>query len=84
MLLEKYSARVDVSSLHASFVNSKSKGQRFSVRTLIGDRPILSDERESQFFSHNMLEAFKRIFPDTRGVIEIKPKKKKPAPEVAN
>lgn len=66
MLLEKYSSRVDISSLHASFINANSKGRRYTARSLIGDRPILSDELESLILAEEAAAAFRKIFPDTK------------------
>lgn len=79
MLLKSYSSRVDISALHASFLNSKSRrSSKASVKSLIGSRPVLSDELESKAKSDELLKAFKVIFPDKRGVIEVKKRKTKP------
>lgn len=78
MLSSFYSQRVDISALHASFINSKSrKAGRATVKSLIGGRPILSDELESQVKGEEILLVFKRIFPNRSGKFLVKPKKKK-------
>jgi hypothetical protein len=79
MLCKIYSSRVDITALHASFINSKSKraSARASVRSIIGPRPLLSDELEKDIQAREIKEAFQRIFPDKKGMIEAKPKKRK-------
>lgn len=83
MFLQSYIQRIDTNALHASFINANSKGRRHSVRTLLGDRPILSDEKPSAVAMQQMKEAFKRIFPKQEGVIGERKRKKKARPEVS-
>lgn len=83
MLVERYISRVDVNALHATFINSKKRSANYSVRKLLGEFPILSDEIESRVRGKEILTAFKAIFPDNQGTFEKKKKKKKPAPGVA-
>jgi hypothetical protein len=77
MAVNSYIERYDLSALHASFLNSKSRGRRLTAASLIGRRPILSDEKESELTKAEILTAFKKIFPNQSGKIEPKQKKKK-------
>lgn len=74
MVTAAYYDRVDISGLHATTINLNTKGKRYSVKTLIGPRPVLSDELEHRVSGEQILEAFKRIFPQTAANTEIRPK----------
>jgi hypothetical protein len=71
--IQVYISRYDVTALHASFINANSKSKT-SVRALL-DKPSLSDA-EDKMSKDDMLSAFKQIFPEKKGEISKKAKRK--------
>jgi len=64
LALRNYNVQIGLAAFHANFINSNKKNGNLTARSIIGDRPILSDEIESEIKGQAILDAFKKIFPE--------------------
>lgn len=81
MAVNAYFEKVDLAAFHASFINANSKGKKYSARNIIGDRPVLSDELVQENFAEDFKAVLKKIFPQEKGNLQEKRKKKKAKPK---